>query len=611
MRSKKLVWHIFPANLLITIGSLLAILWYSSSALDRFYLNWLATDLQDRAYFLEEQVSNFISNKSWEELNTLCRRIGRKTSTRITVIHPSGTVIADSDENPKVMRDHSNRPEIKTALNGITDTKLRFSPTLGVTMLYVAIPLTQTPADQDNKVHVLRTATPVSAIDQTLQSLRIKVAISSLIVALLAVLAAILVSKKISKPLEKMTAGAEQFAQENFASSLAVPSNCSLEVEALASAMNSMAQKLQERFSTIVHQKNELQTILASLADAVLVIDNNKHIKTMNTAASSLFGVQSQKVLGKSTQEILRNINIERLVALTLACKDMDVVEDEIVMNKEKGKLFLHYRGVKLYDDSGMSVGAVIAFNDVTHIRKMENVRQEFVANVSHELMTPLTSIKGYTETILENTQSDTEQTSKFLQIILRQSNRLQAIVSDLLNLSSIEQEIEHNEIHLDQTNVKSVLDQAIQVCSHKAAEKDMTVRLDCPEDFVAHMDAQLIEQATVNLLVNAIKYSESSNNIEIKAYPECVSNNVETAVIIVRDFGVGIDKEHLPRLFERFYRSDKDRSRKLGGTGLGLAIVKHIVQAHNGSVNVESEVGKGTVFTITFPSAGKNFSKF
>jgi len=607
MRFKKLVWHIFPANLLITVGSLLAILWYSSFALDQFYINWLATDLENRAYFLEEQVSDLISNNSLEELNTFCRRIGRKTSTRITVINPSGTVVADSDETPKVMRDHSNRPEVKTALNGSTGTMLRFSPTLGVTMLYVAIPLLQTPIEQDNKGHILRTATPASAIDQTLQSIRVKVAISSLIVALLAVLAAILVSRKISKPLEKMTEGAEQFAQENFTSLLTIPSNCSLEVGALAAAMNSMAQKLQERFSTIVHQKNELQTILTSLADAVLVIDNRKQIKTINTAASSLFDVQPKKGVGKSTQEVLRNINIERLVNLTLACKDMAVIADEIVVNKGEEKLFLHYRGVKLYDDNGDSFGAVLAFNDVTNIRKLENIRQEFVANVSHELMTPLTSIKGYTETILESTQRDPEQTSKFLLIILRQSNRLQAIVSDLLNLSRIEKEIEHNEIHLVKTNVKNMLEQAIEVCSHKAAEKYMNVLLDCPVDFVAHIDAQLMEQATVNLLVNAIKYSEPSNTVEIKAYQERVGNTVETAIITVRDFGVGIDKEHLPRLFERFYRSDKDRSRKLGGTGLGLAIVKHIAQAHNGRVGVESEVGKGTIFTISFPATGRN----
>jgi len=225
------------------------------------------------------------------------------------------------------------------------------------------------------------------------------------------------------------------------------------------------------------------------------------------------------------------------------------------------------------------------------------------VANVSHELMTPLTSIKGYTETILDSGQDDKEQTEKFLKIIIRQSDRLQAIVNDLLELSRIEKEIEYNEIHPVPTNVKNVLNESIQVCNLKAAEKNMTIQLDCPDDLIAPMDAQLMEQATANLLVNAIKYSNPSSRVEMKAELRTVENDSEMIAVSVRDFGVGIGQEHLPRLFERFYRSDKDRSRKLGGTGLGLAIVKHIVQAHNGSVDVESEIGKGTIFTILIPA--------
>jgi two-component system phosphate regulon sensor histidine kinase PhoR len=602
MRLKKLVWHIFPANLLITAGSLLALLWYGSSALDAFYNSWLASDLEDRAYFIEEQVVSLIRQDKQEKLKTLCRRIGRKTSTRITVIQPSGKVIADSDENPEIMGDHSDRPEIISAFSGKTGTELRFSATLGVKMLYVAIPLAdESPEEHNKSVNVLRMAMPTSAIDQALQSLRMKIALSGFVVVLLAMLAAILVSRRISRPLELMTEGAKQFARENFTTSLAISSNCSLEVGTLATAMNSMAQKLQERFSTIVQQRNELQTILASMVDAVLVIDNNKQIKTINTAASHLFDVSAEKATNKSTQEILRNINIERLVNLTLAGKR--VVTEEVIINKNGEKLFLQYSGVQLYDDSDHSFGAVMTFHDVTHIRRLENIRQEFVANVSHELMTPLTSIKGYTETILDGTQNDKEQTEKFLQIILRQSDRLQAIVSDLLNLSKIEQEIENAEILPVPTNLKGVLDQAIQVCSHKAVEKGLTIELDCPAELVAPLDAQLMEQAVVNLLVNAIKYSDPVKRIEIKAGLQTVANGEEKAVITVRDYGIGIGREHLPRLFERFYRSDKDRSRKLGGTGLGLAIVKHIVQAHNGHVNVASEIGQGSTFTIILPT--------
>jgi len=602
MRLKKLVWHIFPANLLITAGSLLALLWYGSTALDAFYKNWLAIDLEDRAHFIEDRVADLIQQDKLEKLKTLCRQLGRKTSTRITVIQPTGKVLADSDENPDIMENHSNRPEIKRAFLGKTGTKLRFSATLGVTMLYVAIPLTDTyPSGHAAVGHVLRMAMPASAIEQTLQGLRLKIAAFGVIVALLAMLAAIIVSRRISKPLEIMTARAEQFARETFISPLSIPHNCSLEVGTLAAAMNSMGQKLQERFATIVQQRNELQTIMSSMADAVLVIDNAKHIKTINAAACQLFEVSSSKAINKTTQEILRDINIERLVEQTFASTTPE--REEITMDKGGEKLFLQYSGVQLYGDNGDSFGAVITFHDFTHIRRLENVRQEFVANVSHELMTPLTSIKGYTETILDSSEGDKEQTKQFLQIILRQSDRLQAIVSDLLNLSRIEQEIEGNEIHPVPTNVKGVLDQAIQVCRPKAVEKDLTIELDSSAELIAPLDAQLMEQAVVNLLVNAIKYSAPANRVEIAANRQPVENNKEMIVITVRDYGIGIGREHLPRLFERFYRSDKDRSRKLGGTGLGLAIVKHIVQAHNGRVDVASERGLGSTFTIILPA--------
>jgi len=603
MRHKKLVWHIFPANLLITAGSLLVLLWYGSSALDAFYQNWLATDLKDRAHFIEEQVTRLVRQDKVEELKALCRQLGRKTSTRITVIQPSGRVIADSDENPDIMGDHSKRPEILSAFSGKTGTMLRFSATLRVTMLYVAIPLADKALeDHKGKPTVLRMAMPASSIEQTLQGLRTKIAFSGLIVVLLAMLAAIVVSRRISKPLEMMTEGAKGFAGENFSTALTIPDNCSLEVGTLAAAMNSMARKLQERFSTIVQQRNELQTILSSMADAVLVIDNAKQIKTINTAACQLFEMTETKAINKSTQEILRDINIERLVNQTLA--DNKTVREEITLNRDGDKIFLQYSGVQLHDNNGSSFGAVITFHDLTHIRRLENIRREFVANVSHELMTPLTSIKGYTETILDSRECDPDETKQFLQIILRQSDRLQAIVSDLLNLSRIEQEIEHDEIHPVPTKVKPVLEQAIQVCSLKAAEKDLTIKFDCPAELTALLDAQLMEQAVVNLLVNAIKYSDRGKSIEVAAGPDSVENDTEMVVISVRDYGIGIGREHLPRLFERFYRSDKARSRKLGGTGLGLAIVKHIAQAHNGRVEVASEIGQGSTFTITIPAA-------
>jgi two-component system phosphate regulon sensor histidine kinase PhoR len=602
MRLKKLVWHIFPAILLVTVCSLLATLWYSSAALDRFYGNWLTTALEDRAYLIEEQVSRLVANGRREELNGFCRRIGRKSSTRITVINPAGTVIADSDENPEKLGDHSHRPEIQSAISGKIGADLRFSASLGVKMLYVAIPLAARPqAGTNGGFHVLRVSMPAAVMAQALQNLRVKVALSGLIVALLAMLAAIIVAKRISRPLEEMTARAKQFAGGNFSAPLVMINDCSLEVGTLAAAMHTMAEKLQDRIDTIVNQRNELQTILASMAEAIMVIDNDRHVTTINAAACRLLQIPGDKALGRSTRAIFRNIDIDRLVEQTLT--GATTGPEEIALTRDGKKVLARYSGIRLLDDQGHAFGAVIVLNDVTHIRRLENVRREFVANVSHELLTPLTSIKGYTETLLDGSLDDREQTRKFLTIILRQAERLQAIVNDLLKLSRIEKEIEHNEIRPRPTRVKGILEEAIQVCNPKAAAKEMTVQLACPAELIAPLDAQLMEQAVMNLLVNAIRYSEPASRVEIKAERRA-GKEAEMVAISVRDYGVGIAPEHLPFIFDRFYRCDKDRSRKLGGTGLGLAIVKHIVQAHHGWVEVASEVGHGTVFTMVIPAA-------
>lgn len=602
MHAKKLVWHIFPATLLVTISSLVGILWFGSVALDRFYTNWSATALEDRAYLIEEQVAYFVVNGMTTKLNSFCRRVGRKSSTRITVIDPLGAVIADSDENPTVLANHGNRSEIKSAMAGEVGSQLRLSASLGVRMLYVAIPLVDGPRQVGGKFYVLRVSMPSSAIAQTLQRLRVKVAFSGLIIAAFAMLAAVAVAKKISKPLEEMTGTVEKYAAEDFSRAIAIPSDSSLEVEKLAAAMQGMALKLRGRIDTIVNQRNELQTILASMAEAIVVIDNKRRITTINYAAARLLDIAAKKAVGRNIQEMIRNIDIERLVDMTLSGARQ--VAEEFVLIKGERVLYLQFSGVRLQDGNGQPFGAVIVLNDVTHTRRLENIRREFVANVSHELMTPLTSIKGYTETILDNGLDDREQTENFLRIILKQSERQQAIVNDLLELSRIENEIESGEIKPLPTNLKGVLEDCIQVCGPRAAVKEMKIGLDCPPDLIIPMDAQLIEQAVENLLVNAIKYSNQAGEILVRGELRAGLKGEETVAISVKDHGVGIGKEHLPRLFERFYRSDKDRSRKLGGTGLGLAIVKHIVQAHNGTVQVESEIGRGSVFTILIPAS-------
>jgi two-component system phosphate regulon sensor histidine kinase PhoR len=273
--------------------------------------------------------------------------------------------------------------------------------------------------------------------------------------------------------------------------------------------------------------------------------------------------------------------------------QEQEPVEGEIIL-LEGDRRFLQAKGSALRGVEGDTIGAVIVLDDMTNLKRLENVRREFVANVSHELKTPVTSIKGFVETLQEGAIKKPEEAERFLDIISRQADRLNSIIEDLLLLSRIEQSGEKKEVEFIEAGLKSALESAIETCSGKASEKNISIDLNCEDTLTARINPALLEQAVVNLIDNAIKASDEGSSIKVGA-----SQKDEQVIIEVIDRGVGIEKEHLPRLFERFYRIDKARSRQLGGTGLGLAIVKHIAQAHGGGVDVESSPGEGSRFSI------------
>ncbi|MEJ2688609.1 MAG: ATP-binding protein [Deltaproteobacteria bacterium] len=380
----------------------------------------------------------------------------------------------------------------------------------------------------------------------------------------------------------------------------------SLEVAELVASFNRMAAELDERISTINRQHNELQAVFASMVEAVIAVDLEERILNINPAAVSLLGITYRHAEGRKLLEAIRNQKLSRFVKSILQGVGSDVAESEIVLREEVSKeRILQARGTVLRDPEGGKRGALVVFDDISQLRKLENIRRDFVANVSHELKTPVTTIKGFVETLLDGALKDEAQAREFLTVILRNVDRLSAIIDDLLMLSRLEQEDEKGELDLKQKALLPPLAAALDDCKLKAEEKGIILSIHCPEDLSALINGPLLEQAVVNLIINAIKYSESGKEVIVTAR----RTDGET-VVEVRDFGIGIAREHLPRLFERFYRSDKARSRKLGGTGLGLAIVKHIVQAHGGLVEVDSMPGKGTVFTIRLPDDRSAFKK-
>jgi two-component system phosphate regulon sensor histidine kinase PhoR len=362
----------------------------------------------------------------------------------------------------------------------------------------------------------------------------------------------------------------------------------------LTDALNQMAASMAKRINTVTAQRNELEAVFSGMAEGVVVTDDRQRIIAINDAGASLLNVDAQTALGRGIAEIIYNAELLQLVADVLAQKK--TLEKDIIIYKDK-KRHVQVCGAPVETASGNR--AVIVLSDMTRIYQLENVRREFVSNVSHELKTPVTSIKGAVETLLDGVVNNPDEAGKFLEIIARHTNRLNAIIEDILSLSRIEQEIETRSITSEIAPIKEVLAAAAQACQTKAAEKQIQITVDCDQTLSAPINPPLLEQAIVNLIDNAIKYSDPKKIIALAA-----RQSDSQIVITVRDDGCGIGPEHLPRIFERFYVADRARSRKLGGTGLGLAIVKHIINAHNGKVSVESTPGKGSTFTITIPVA-------
>ncbi|MFO1489377.1 MAG: ATP-binding protein [Kiritimatiellia bacterium] len=364
----------------------------------------------------------------------------------------------------------------------------------------------------------------------------------------------------------------------------------------LTESLNEMADQLFLQIQTVVRQRNQLQTLLESMSDGLLSCDDEERILDLNRTAAAWLGADAGTARGRKVHEICRNSGLQEILRQVLetgASRERDI---QLAAGTGAERL-LQVRGTMLNRLEGRR-GVLLILQDVTHLRRLENMRRDFAANVGHELRTPVTSIKGYAETLLDGALADPAEARHMTEIILKQADRLMAVFDDLLQLSRIEQQDGQHAIALAPADVRPVLASAVEQCSRQAGKLGLRMELACPAGLRANLHPVLLEQAVSNLLDNAIKYGGTSGTVRVAARREGAH-----LVISVSDQGPGIDRRHFDRLFERFYRVDRARSRAVGGTGLGLAIVKHIAQAHHGNVGVESTLGAGTTFTITLPA--------
>jgi len=588
MRTVHLRWRLFSTYLLLAAILLVVCAWISASALRRVYLAGVTDHLQLCAQLAAEDLETSLAAARYDQTEKLCRDLGARLTVRLTVVLPSGQVVADSHELPARMSNHGVREEIIGALAGNTTAAQHFSFTLRQDMLYLALPLWH----EGQLIAVVRSAELLSAFYGHLLQLYWQLAFGFGFSLLAAAALAYWLSTRIGSPWETVMLGVERFTRGDLTAKIPVTPG----TQELAENLNRMAAEMDQRLKTVLRQQREQEAVLAAMVEGVLVMDTQERLLNLNQAAEELLGINASQAVGRLLPEAIRNSRLLDLAAQTLST--LAPVEGDIVLAGDPEK-HLQIHGSQLRDAKGRGIGAVLVLHDVTRLRSLENMRKEFVANVSHELKTPITLIQGFLETLLDGSAHKPEDSVRFMRIMSTQAERLNRIIEDLLNLSRLEQETEHGQIELSSQPLRPVLQSAQTICQVQAQAKHVTCEVDCPESLAVRINPRLLEQAVVNLIDNAIKYSSDGGRVEISARAE----NHEI-VIAVRDHGVGIEAEHLPRLFERFYRVDKGRSRELGGTGLGLAIVKHILQTHGGRTAVESVPGQGSTFSLYLPQS-------
>ena len=516
---------------------------------------------------------------------------GAMLDIRMTIVAPDGRVIADSSHDPSGMENHAGRPEIAQAIAGEVGAAIRRSPTLDQHMLYVARGIRS--AD-GRLLGVVRMARPLDALHREMRGLMIAIATGAALVIVSTLALLLMVSYRLDRGMQRLTRGATRFAEGEL--DYRVPRSGSGALADLADALNRMADHLNHRMTRIKAQHNELQAIVQSMNSAVVALDLDQRILSVNRAAQSMLNLNGHDVRGRLLQEVLRQPQLNRFVMRAMTSPGE--IDDELDLEGPVSAT-VEATSQPLRDGRDQQVGLLVLLNDITRLRRLESVRSDFAANVSHELRTPITNIKGYVETMLDVGTEQPEQAARFLGIIKRNTDRLAAIIEDLLALARLEQPDMRSTLERRSMPVRRLVGAVVAQHEGDAQRKQIAIHSDIPPDLAVNVSPHLVEQAISNLLSNAIKYSPGDTRVMIAARP-C---NADEVSISVSDQGPGIDSKHLPRIFERFYRVDKARSRELGGTGLGLAIVKHIALVHGGRVEVESRLGHGTVFRFILPA--------
>jgi len=588
MRKRSYVWKISLPYLMILLIVLAGISIYLSNYFQGFIEDSWKRDLTDQATLYAQITSSLIeANTSSSELTHEITVAAEQSKDRVTIILPNGQVVADNQADPASMQNHSNRPEVITALKGQVGSDIRASNTLGTRFLYVAVPVRD---EKEEIIAVSRVAVSLATLDESIARIQRILIYSSLIAVLVVILISLYFTFRRQNPLTQLTDTVEAMTHDG-------PKNIKLsqrqdEIGTLASAFYDLADKMSMQISDLKNERMKLNAILTNMSDGALLVDANSHVLLINPAARSLFNFHEEITSGnRSLVEVVRSFEIVNLWEKCQQNNDQQSITFETPADRE----YLQVIGTQL--KPALPEYTLLLFQNLTTRHRLETVRQDFVSNVSHELRTPLASLKALTETLQDGALNDPPAADHFLSQMNDEIDNLTQMVQELLELARMES---GNEIlQKKMISPKDLLSKTVERMSLQAQRAGITLESTCPNPIKEILaDPLRLQEVLVNLIHNAIKFTQPGGRIIVSA-----AQQADSVLFSVSDTGMGISPEDAERIFERFYKSD--RSRSSGGTGLGLSICRHLVESHGGKIWVESTLEKGSTFTFSIPIKG------
>jgi two-component system phosphate regulon sensor histidine kinase PhoR len=591
--------------LILLVGlSVLAAGIFSAQLLRNSYIDALENNLS-------REITVILASSDWKKTGdeaemtqyytAMVHNLKQSVGARVTYIRADGIVLADSDHDPATMDNHLSRAEIKDAAATGKGFAVRRSDTVGQVMLYAAVPV-KDPAGRT--ISYFRLSTGLDSVNESLRNFWQFLLVGLVVLFAVAGLASYRIALGLTRPLEKITQVAQSITNLDYSSRVEMRRRD--EIGQLGHAINTMADSLQSQLHRITENESRLQSVLENMTSGVLLVDQTDKIVLVNRSAEELLGYYPDDLLGKRYTEVARPLEFSGMVR---ECAEAgEPVRDEFIFYFPEERI-LEVNVNPLRETDGEWAGVLVVLRDITVFRRLERMRSEFVANVSHELKTPVAAVKGFSETLLAGAMDDKETARSFLQIIYDESERLNRLIGDILELSKIESK--RVPPRFSPLDLGKFIEQSLRTMRGEAAKKGIRLTMEVEDDLYIEADEDRLRQILINLLSNGVNYTQEGGEVHVKAdiitpasahQGEFHSGEGERIRIIVSDTGIGIPKKDLPRIFERFYRVDKARSRSSGGTGLGLSIVKHLVELHHGTITVESQVGVGSKFIIELP---------